>query len=505
MKTTKRVLAIVIAALMLALMIPFAVSAATTPDVTFTLHYTMPDTEKAGDFVWTVYKLAELDLDDGTYTTVSGLDSSIVNAIKDSTTTSSAAVLTACDNYSKNHTTGFGTSTGKTLSSGSDDLVCTLPAGIYYIKATTPDNATKKNNSIVALPYFDGTEWQSTLPRSTATSGTSNVIDLGTKFSTNPVKLTKKVKDTTKTTTSWVDATTQSIGQDVQFRTFVTTVGSDAQKINGYKVVDTMETGLKFKQVDSVKFFAEETSTTGSTVDSTAYSVTDTSDTGFTVLFDADYLQGKDSKDPTAFYTNKYIEILYTCTITKDATCGSNTNDNTAQLYYIPNGQTSFIDGPDDTAVVYTYEIEAFKFDATTGTNKTPIAAEAEFKIFATRTDAENGENALATATTSGSTGKGTFQTTVGGNKVNYKFASGIYYVKETKAPAHFNINTSIITVEIGADSTTATFTASIGDTPARLPETGGEGTMMFTIIGGSLILLAGALFVVVMKKRASK
>ena len=42
-----------------------------------------------------------------------------------------------------------------------------------------------------------------------------------------------------------------------------------------------------------------------------------------------------------------------------------------------------------------------------------------------------------------------------------------------------------------------------VEDTKSVLPITGGTGTMMFMIIGGSLILLAGALLVVVLKKRS--
>ena len=47
------------------------------------------------------------------------------------------------------------------------------------------------------------------------------------------------------------------------------------------------------------------------------------------------------------------------------------------------------------------------------------------------------------------------------------------------------------------------TNTIKVEDTKSVLPITGGTGTMIFMIIGGSMILLAGALLVVVMKKRS--
>lgn len=62
-------------------------------------------------------------------------------------------------------------------------------------------------------------------------------------------------------------------------------------------------------------------------------------------------------------------------------------------------------------------------------------------------------------------------------------------------------LNTTATTVTLG-DNTTDTVTVTIKNTKTKTPSTGGAGTMMFTIIGGSLVLIAGALFVVVMKKR---
>ena len=43
-----------------------------------------------------------------------------------------------------------------------------------------------------------------------------------------------------------------------------------------------------------------------------------------------------------------------------------------------------------------------------------------------------------------------------------------------------------------------------IGDTPVVMPASGGQGTMIFTIVGISLIACAGVLFIV-LKKRSSK
>ena len=72
-----------------------------------------------------------------------------------------------------------------------------------------------------------------------------------------------------------------------------------------------------------------------------------------------------------------------------------------------------------------------------------------------------------------------------------------------------YNLNTSVLVVEIakGGDGINNGIynAATIKDTRAKLPNTGGAGTLVFTIVGGSLIVAAGILLAIVLKKRASK
>ena len=494
MKTTKRVLAIVLAALMLALMVPFAASAA-TPNVTFTLSYDQPADEADGAFEWTVYQLATLDTETGALT-IKATDSAIVSALK-ANSTSSATILEKCDAA----TSGFGTATGGTFASGDADKTYTVPAGIYYVKCTTaPANATQKNNSIVALPYYQNNAWQNTLPANGSTEG--NTIKLGTKFSTNPVSIDKKVKDVVDGT--WGASTSQQQDKDVQFRTFVTTAGSADQRLASYRITDSMNNGLKLKSIDSVKFFAESTSTTGTTVPSTAYTVDPATVSGtvtsFEIAFNNSYLTAETAP---AFYSNKYIEVLYTCTVLDSAEVGADKNVNTTTMYYKPTDATDETPVGPKTAQVYVYEAGVYKYDASKADTNTPLA-DAEFAIYATRDNAVAGTKAIAVAKT-GTDGKAKFVNNLTDNK-EFKFAKGTYYVKETKAPANYNLNSEVKSITLGATAASTTLEeVSIGNTPSKLPETGGEGTMMFMIIGGSLILLAGVLFVVVMKKRSSK
>lgn len=498
MKTTKRVLAIVLAALMLALMVPFAANAATT-NVEFTLSYEMPSTEKAGDFEWTVYQLATLDTETGALT-IKATDSAVVSALK-ADTTSSAAILSACDNVGDANLSTLGTANAHVFKSGDANYKYTVTSGIYYVKCTTaPANATQKNNSIVALPYYQNNAWQNTLPANGSTEG--NTIKLGTKFSTNPVSIDKKVKDVVDGT--WGASTSQQQDKDVQFRTFVTTAGSADQRLASYRIKDSMNNGLKLKSIDSVKFFAESTSTTGTTVPSTAYTVDPATVSGtvtsFEIAFNNSYLTAETAP---AFYSNKYIEVLYTCTVLDSAEVGADKNVNTTTMYYKPTDATDETPVGPKTAQVYVYEAGVYKYDASKADTNTPLA-DAEFAIYATRDNAVAGTKAIAVAKT-GTDGKAKFVNNLTDNK-EFKFAKGTYYVKETRAPANYNLNSEVKSITLGATAASTTLEeVSIGNTPSKLPETGGEGTMMFMIIGGSLILLAGVLFVVVMKKRSSK
>ena len=499
MKLTKRVLAVVIAALMLAMMIPFAASAATT-NVTFTLSYDKPADEAADTFEWTVYQLATLDTETGAYTAVSGLNSTIASKIKDSSTTSSADILAACDAA----TSGFGTANSHVFKSGDDDYAYTVTSGIYYVKCTkAPASATKKNNSIVALPYYQDDAWQTTIPANPngSTDGQTNTIKLGTKFSNSPTSIVKKVKDIE--TQTWQDATSQSQDKDVQFRTFVTTAGSADQRLASYRITDSMNNGLKLKSIDSVKFFADATSTTGTTVPATAYTKTPATISGtvtsFEIAFTNAYLTAETAP---AFYSNKYIEVLYTCTVLDSAEVGTDKNVNTTTMYYKPVDATDETPVGPDTTQVYVYEAGVYKYDASKADTNTPLA-NAEFAIYASQANAAAGTNAIATAKT-GTDGKAKF--VKAGTTTTFKFAKGTYYIKETKAPANYNLNSKIETITLGSTAGSTTLQeVSIGNTPAKLPETGGEGTMMFMIIGGSLILIAGVLFVIVMKKRSAK
>ena len=202
----------------------------------------------------------------------------------------------------------------------------------------------------------------------------------------------------------------------------------------------------------------------------------------------------------TEFYAAKKVRVVYTATVNNEAVVGVPGNPNTDGLEY-----TNAADQSDDvegsTVIVYTYNIEVEKVDASNG--NAPLAG-ATFGLYSDSNATT--EIASGTSVISGNKAIVTFKA---GNDANaIRLAPGKYYVKEKEAPEGYNLNTKIYEVTVTGNETAAGvqgLRSAIPNTISKLPQTGGAGTMMFTILGGSLILVAGVLFVVFMKKRSSK
>ena len=205
-------------------------------------------------------------------------------------------------------------------------------------------------------------------------------------------------------------------------------------------------------------------------------------------------------------------------------------NQNAATVYFSnnmnENSATSF-GSITDTASVYTYQLEVTKQDSQT---QAPLA-DAEFYLYRKVTNADNSESTMyavldankvisnwtivkgdATVLTSGADGK----------FVVKGLDSLIYHLEEKTAPEGYNKMEETVKVTISgtidgdeltaltgsADSNVGTGTVNEGklavtvdnNPGTMLPTTGGIGTTIFYIVGGVLVLGAGAAFV--MKRR---
>ena len=474
-KTTKRIVSLVIVAMLLAAMVPFT-AFAETPSLTLSM-------SKDG-FEYTVYQVATLDTETGAYT-LNTTDAGIVAAMKVNGQ-SGADFLAALDAASNP-----GTSVG-TVSNGSNFTTSTM--GIYYAKATAwPDGVQRKSNTVV-VPRYNGETWEfsdASIDLSTNGKAVSGDIFVDKGFDTVEDKAPKF----------------KGQGQKVTYTLEATVVGSIDQKAKKYVIYDKMSKGLTYNK-DAKVYYLDDEGNAGNAVNAqfdvdftkTNAKLTDEYKDGtyITVTAKPETLNGTNS---TEFYAAKKVRVVYTATVNNEAVVGNPGNPNTDGLEYKNAAdQSDDVKGP--TVIVYTYNIEVEKVDASNG--NAPLAG----AIFGLYSDSNaTTEIASGTSVISGNKAIVTFKADNDANAI--RLAPGKYYVKEKEAPEGYNLNTTIYEVTVTGDTTPAGgvqgLQSAIPNTISKLPQTGGAGTMMFTILGGSLILVAGVLFVVFMKKRSSK
>ena len=252
MKTTKRVLAIVLAALMLAAMIPFAVSAAGD---TYTLNVT---SSKEG-FNFEVIKVADINTETGTTpanTTASSPPSTRAASRRKGCPRICDGIKWKQINYVPAGKWTDGTDTGVKPITG-------LAAGVYYIKSEITDKApagSKVQNRVIPIPYYENNAWVPAVENGVGVY--PETIDLASKAEIVP-KVSKKILDGDDTVNGLYDVT--AIGQDVTFELRADVTGSveaaegnkETGKLSRYAITDKMEKGLTFKP-DTVSVNREE-------------------------------------------------------------------------------------------------------------------------------------------------------------------------------------------------------------------------------------------------------
>ena len=481
-KTTKRIVSLVIVAMLLAAMVPFTAFAA-NPSLTLSM-------TKDG-FTYTVYQVATLDTTTGGYT-LNTADEGIVAAMKTKNQTG-ADFLAALDAAS-NPGSVAGTVT-------KDSSFTTSTMGIYYAKATEWPNGVQRKSNTVVVPQYNDTDktWEfsdASIDLSANGKAVSGDVGVDKGFDTVDDKAPKF----------------KGQGQKVTYTLEATIVGSIDQKAKKYVIYDTMSKGLTYNNDAKVYYLddadhpgnevTEQFTVKPNNVDSSEPTDKLTGEyeggTYITVTAKPETLNGTNS---TEFYAAKKVRVVYTATVNNKAVVGNPGNPNTDGLEYTNAAGT---DGKAEgfTVRVYTYNIEVEKVDASNGNR--PLAG----AIFGLYSDSKaTTEIASGTSVISGNKAIVTFKAGSDANAI--RLAPGTYYVKEKAAPAGYNLNTTIYEVTVTGDTTPAGgvqgLQSAIPNTISKLPQTGGAGTMMFTILGGSLILVAGVLFVVFMKKRSSK
>ncbi len=470
MKTTKKIFAAVLAVMMIALMIPFSASAATSDA------YNAFIKGKNG-FTVNVYKVAKINTTTGEYTDIKGGD-----AVKTALTTwnsakgnDNEALLAACESAT------FTDSKGNHEFTSDNDVYNfgTNEAGVYYVKVTGQPAATsvrEKGGALFALP--EGTK--------TTQGSVEHPVEL--KINTGDVKVTKEIVG------GDIDAThtTASAGDTVTFKLKASVTGSREVPLTEYTIHDNLSGSFDTPAVTEVMVGNTKLSTSDYTVDASSQS-------DIKISLSESYL--KAAKEGTNnFYASSYVVVTLTAVLKDTAVSGNATtaNSNSDRLTYTNTyGQT---EKPGDTTVyVYTFDLPVFKYDGTTADktglgNATFVLKKADGTEVATK----------VTSVEAGSKGKVTFA----------KLGAGTYTVQETIAPSGYNLNSTLYTINISEegvitvtvdDELSPVTTLEVPNYPVTVPATGGVGTVMFYVGGAALIVCAGVLLFVLKRKKAAK
>lgn len=377
-----------------------------------------------------------------------------------------------------------------------------LPAGYYLLVDTsTPGQDDARNTALLQMTNQD--------------------ITIESKYSVPSVD--KSVQDTDG---SWGESADWGIGSDVPFR-LEGTLPTNYEDYEAYKYVfhDTLSAGLQlngnFDETDPTKVLSGVTVQVGDTNIGSNFTITYT-DHHLTVACN-------NLKAIPGLTKDSQIVVEYTAELLSTAVIGGAGNKNEVYLEYAndPNATGDGTTGntKKDEVLVFTYELDVTKVD---GKDDATTLADAEFVLLSSdKTKAAKVSNGKlvewvtvpeGTKLTSGNDGK----------FVIAGLDAGSYYLRETKAPAGYNLLGNDIGITITAtldksenspsltalkisvqNGPDATATERDGDVTtgivstvvenvagAQLPLTGGIGTTVFYIAGSVLVLTAAVLSV---------
>ncbi len=367
-------------------------------------------------------------------------------------TESTAAVLTAA-NAATDAQLGdaVGTFTSDATTTSKNFIV---PAGMYYIKCTgvSINNDSIKQNNIVPLPN-----------KNMAAGATTFTVDVAT----NKIKENGEpsVYKDIKKGDELVKETSVSGDETITYVLKADVTGTQDNKLAKYIIADDMDTdnlSLADVEIQSVQLV------NGTTADDIEYTYTlDEADLGSEKGYSYDFgvSIAATELEKNSFYTKgNQVVVTFTTKLTDAAKEGFDIINKDGLKYENKSDNRNEVEGEE-------VKVSVKKVDADDETKK---LSGATIGIYKTQACSDNDKIDQAITGTDG-----------------------------------YNLNTSVLVVEIakGGDGINNGIynAATIKDTRAKLPNTGGAGTLVFTIVGGSLIVAAGILLAIVLKKRASK
>lgn len=306
-----------------------------------------------------------------------------------------------------------------------------------------------------------------------------------------------------------------NIGDTVKYNVTVSAIPDYRGNHPVLNVVDTLSKGLTYN--DDLKITIDNKELT----ENKDYTLEKTNNADGTTTITVNFVV--DNKYTLNAYAKKGAVIAYSATLNEKAEINNSDNNNSVVLNYTKDSKITGNEESDNkTTYTYTFDIDG---QLTNGiltkkaTDTSSALAGAEFTVYRdaeckteyTNSYKENNKIFNGVVTSDGS-----------GQLHITGLAAGTYYLKETKAPENYSLNTHVFKVVINAvyddttgkltrwtvtidDKSTSTFTVSQDNKVTKningidimntklssLPSTGGMGTYLFTIIG--VVVMAGA------------
>lgn len=501
MKKVKRMLAVLLAAIMTLAMATTAF-AAETPKGSLTVSVNQNNTLEGQTIK--VYKLFDLTVSEShyAYTVNETYKSAIATALGLQDTATSEELYKKLAKYTTN--------SAEIQKFADDFTAAALTAG------TSETTASPKLGKVPEYK-FENLDYGYYLVYQTGTKEIQSSLISVDKESVN-VNLKGQAPSITKT----ADAETVEIGQVVTYTITGTIPDTTGYNSYVYKIKDTLTTGLDF--VKDAQGTAQE---------DTNYSVTVQIKDGASSTQNA-VLSGDDNRtmtlDLSQWIKNNQTSKGSEFTVTYYAKVNANavvTEKNSASLEYgnDPDSTTTTTPVQEKTP---TFPLQIKKF-----ADGKEYLEGATFRIYRSEADAQGNQNAIAVTGSNGSytvnpvqTGEGLSYDMVSasaavGTGFNLKLnglAAGDYWIVETDAPDGYNGVTAPIKVTVTAstDDNVNNWTISQNGTAepdkvidiknstgSILPGTGGMGTILFTVIGVALVIAVAGSFVVSRRRKA--
>lgn len=374
-------------------------------------------------------------------------------------------------------------------------IISNLEEG-YYIVIGNAKNATD-NSEIVALAALQN-------------AGNANVT-----LKASAPTIDKQIKHNENNT--WGVVGDNQIGDKVEYRLISSVPGVVGYDTYIYKIYDRMTSGLTLNR-DSIEVYVGEKENGGTLLASSYYTVNIQNNQEFTV--DVDIIKGINEG---AFTKGDKLYIYFNATLNENALIAPNSNDNEAKLQYSnnPNDGSVSIETPWVDVKDYTFQLNINKTDKDGNPLK---GVEFELHRNGNAISFKNTANGYVVCTNTTHTDEctSTLVTNAEGKIAIIGLDDAVEYsLIETKAlpgynsidPIKFTITANyngktLNNLRVNNDTISVSEfklgTTIINTTGSGLPETGGIGTTLFTVVGGILMVSAAAGYFFLKKKEAN-